>query len=219
MAYEKCSEVNREFWEELNKLDPGEVTGRTGALFQDGRYHLPFLDRELVIDPQGGRVQIAGAPETDPGFRVCLTTLLYLLRLDIRALDAPISPLEFPGGATFFRGHHGLPQAPLEERFGQDAAAFAAAGARLHGERRAAGDAALAFQVFPGLTVEVILWQGDEEFPPQVSFTLPAHLDRFWHLDAVWGLLNLVTQEMLEAGAAEYERYPHVSPDLLKDEF
>jgi len=66
--------------------------------------------------------------------------------------------------------------------------------------RRAPGDAALAFQVFPGVAVEVILWRGDEEFPPRVSFTLPAHLDRFWHLDAVWGLLNLVTQEMPRPG-------------------
>jgi hypothetical protein len=58
----------------------------------------------------------------------------------------------------------------------------------------------LALRVFPGLTVEVILWRADDEFPAQVSFTLPAHLDRFWFLDAVWGLLNLVTQELLKAG-------------------
>jgi hypothetical protein len=202
MAYEKCREVNLEFWKELNQLAPEEVTGRTGAVFRDACYYLTFLDRQLVIAPRSRQVQIAGAPETDPGFRVCLTALLYLLRLDIRSLGPAISPLEFPGGAAFFRGHHGLPQAPLEERFGRDAAAFAAAGKRLHGERRTAGDAAVAFQVFPGLTVEVILWQGDEEFPPQVSFALPARLDRFWHLDAVWGLLHLVTQEMLQADAA-----------------
>lgn len=47
--------------------------------------------------------------------------------------------------------------------------------------------------------VEVILWQADNEFPAQVSFTLTAHLDRFWFLEAVWGLLNLVTQELLHA--------------------
>lgn len=201
MPYEKCRDVNPEFWGELNRLDPGEVTARTGAIFREGRYYLPFLDRELVVEAAAGRVEVTGTPEADPGFRVCLTALLYLLNLDTRSLGQPLSPLELPGGATFFRGHHGLPQAPLEERFGQDAAAFAAAGARLHGEKRVAGDAAVAFQVFPGLVVEVILWQGDEEFPPQVTFTLPAHLDRFWHLDAVWGLLNLVAQEMLQAGA------------------
>jgi hypothetical protein len=91
----------------------------------------------------------------------------------------------------------------LEARFGQDAAGFLAAGKKLHGEIRPAGDAALALQVFPGLVVEVILWQADDEFPAQVSFTLPAHLDRFWFLDAVWGLLNLLTQELLHAAAGE----------------
>jgi hypothetical protein len=55
----------------------------------------------------------------------------------------------------------------------------------------------------PGLAVEVILWQADDEFRAQVSFTLPAHLDRFWLLDAVWGLLNLVTQELLQAAPGE----------------
>ena len=92
---------------------------------------------------------------------------------------------------------------PLEERFGRDGAGFLTAGKKLHGEIRPAGDTAVALQVFPGLVVEVILWQADDEFPAQVSFTLPAHLDRFWFLDAVWGLLNLVTQELLHAASGE----------------
>jgi len=92
---------------------------------------------------------------------------------------------------------------PLEERFGRDGAGFLTAGKKLHGEFRPACDAAVARQVFPGLVVEVILWQADDEFPAQGSFTLPAHMDRFWFLDAVWGLLNLVTQELLHAASGE----------------
>jgi hypothetical protein len=63
--------------------------------------------------------------------------------------------------------------------------------------------AAPALTVFHHLVVEVILWQADDEFPARVSFTLPAHLERFWFLDAVWALLNLVAQELLQAGAGE----------------
>ena len=48
--------------------------------------------------------------------------------------------------------------------------------------------------------MEVILWEADEEFPAQVSFTVPSHLDRFWQLDAVLGLMGLVVKEMLRAG-------------------
>ena len=203
MAYEKCIDVSEEIWKEFEDREPREITGRTGALYQEGVYHLPFLDRTLLLSPVRRQVQVAGAPEAEPGFRLCLTALMYLLRIDPARLGPGISPLELPGGATFFRGHHGLPSGPLEERFGRDAAGFLAAGKKLHGEPRPAGDAAVALEVFPGLVVEVILWQADDEFPAQVSFTLPAHLDRFWFLDAVWGLLNLVTQELLQAAAGE----------------
>jgi hypothetical protein len=199
MAYEKCADVSREIWHDLKERDAAEVTARTGVVFREGFYHLPFLHGELMIDPGRARGLVQGEPHREIGFRTCLTALLYLLRVDPQALGPAISPLEFPGGATFFRGHHRLPNAPLEARFGQDVPGFLAAGIRLKAEPRPAGDAALAFQVFPGLVVEVILWQADEEFPAQVSFTLPGHLDRFWNLDAVWGLLSLVTQELLQA--------------------
>ena len=57
------------------------------------------------------------------------------------------------------------------------------AGADLGGEPLAAGDAALAFSVFPGLLVEVILWSADEEFPAQVPFTVPPHA---WRNSGIW---------------------------------
>lgn len=199
MAYETCSDVSQEIWNDLRERDPQEITRRTGARFEEGTYHLRFLDRTLVLDPIRRQVQVAGEPQAESGFRLCLTALLYLLKIDPALLGPGISPLELPGGATFFRGHHSLPSGPLEERFGRDVAGFVAAGKKLHGEIRPAGDATIAMQVFTGLVVEVILWQADDEFPAQISFTLPAHLDKFWFLDAVWGLLNLVTQELLTA--------------------
>lgn len=176
------------------------MTGRTGVVFREGEDQLPFLDRELRIDPARRQVRVLPGMEEDPGFRACLLALTYLLHLVPSGLGPPIGPLELPGGATFFRGHHMLPNAPLEARFGRDLAGFLAAGRKLGAEVQPAGDSALALRVFPGLPVAVILWQADEEFPAQVSFTLPAHLDRFWFLDAVWSLLSLVAQALLKAG-------------------
>ncbi|MBM4294493.1 MAG: DUF3786 domain-containing protein [Deltaproteobacteria bacterium] len=202
MPYERCADVSGELWNDLQELDPEEVTGRTGAVYKENLYHLPFLNRKMLISLPDRQVRVAGKPEAEPGFRACLTALQYLLHVDVSTLGPPISALELPGGATFFRGHHGLPAKPLETRFGEDKAGFRAAGERLGGEARAAGDAALALPVFPGLLVEVILWEADAEFPAQVSFTVPANLDKFWHLDAVWGLLSLVGQELITAADA-----------------
>ncbi len=201
MPYEKCAEVSEEFWRELRQTDPEAVTRRTGAVFSGNSYRLPFLDRELLVDLAEHRILVSGAEDVEPGFRLCLTALLYLLYVDPIALGPLVSPLDLPGGTTFIQksGPHSLPNKPLEDRFGSDLEGFLAAGRRLGAEVRQAGDGALALQVFPGLMVEVILWQADEEFPAQVSFAVPSHLDRFWHLDAVLGLLTVVVQELLKA--------------------
>jgi hypothetical protein len=199
MLYETCEEVHEEFWQELAALLPAEVTRRTGAVWQKGVYRLPFLNRELEVDPAARQVRLMGENIRSPDFRLCLTVLLYLNRVHLEELGPPISPLELPGGSTFFmeRGPHALPHAPLVERFGEDPDSFLAAGLALGGVIRAAGDVALAFEVFPGLTVEVILWAQDEEFPAQVSFTVSRGLERFWHLDAVLGVLQLLVREIL----------------------
>lgn len=211
MSYETCCDVSVEIWNDLRARDRAEILARTGVNFTDGVYHLPFLNRTLLLAPEKQQVTIAGADNTEPGFRLCLTAILYLSNIDPALLGPGISPLDLPGGVTFFRGHHAVPNASLEERFGRDVAGFLAAGAKLGAEPRPEGDAALMFTIFPGLRVKVILWAADDEFPARVTFTLPAHLDKFWFLDAIWGLLNLVTQELL--GAAMPDK-PQESPGV-----
>ena len=201
MLYNRCSEVDENFWLDLAQTDPEDILRRTGVRRHQQVFHVPYFNRELVVDLDRRRIFLADAPEEEPGFRRCLITLLYLLLMDTAALGPPISPLELPGATMFFqsRGPHALPSAPLEDRFGLDLAGFFEVGRGLGAEKRAGGDGALAFRVFPGLTVEVILWQGDEEFPAQVSFTVPSQLHRFWQLDAVLGLLGVVVKELLQA--------------------
>jgi hypothetical protein len=201
MRYNRCSEVDEKFWLDLAQADPEDIRRRTGVKHHQNAFHVPYFNRELVVDPEQRHIFLADAPAEEPGFRRCLITLLYLLLIDTGALGPPISPLELPGATMFFQksGPHALPSAPLEERFGRDLASFLEVGRRLGAENRVSGDGALAFRVFPGLTVEVILWQADDEFPAQVSFTVPSQLHRFWQLDAVLGLLGVVVMELYQA--------------------
>jgi len=201
MLYSQCAEVNREFWRDLRRADPEDIWRRTRVRRRDDGFRLPFFNEEVVVEAEAQRLFRTVAPAAEPGFRLCLIALFYLLYIDTGELGPPVSPLELAGATIFFqaRGPHALPGAPLEERFGRDLPGFLAAGRRLGGKPRPGGDGALALTVFPGLKVEVILWQADEEFPAQVSFTVPANLDRFWQLDAVLGLLVVVAEELLRA--------------------
>jgi hypothetical protein len=203
MLYNRCSEIDDKLWLDLAQADPEDILRRTGVRRQQQVFQVPYFNRELVVDQEHQSVFLADAAEEEPGFRRCLITLLYLLLIDTAALGPSISPLELPGATMFFqkRGPHAIPSALLEERFGRDLTAFLEVGRRLGAEIRANGDAALAFRVLPGLTVEVILWQADDEFPAQVSFTVPSQLHRFWQLDAVLGLMGVVVKEVLQTDA------------------
>lgn len=201
MPYEKCSDVSSEYWRELKQADPAEIQRRTGIVQDKGRWRLPFLNRELNLDIDQGRIWVSGAEDTEPNFRTCLTAILYLLRVDPSALGPQVSPMELTGASTFIQAHgpHSLPNPDLERAFGSQLPAFLEAGRRLGAAKREDGDAALALTIYPGLSVEVILWEADEEFPAQATFTVPAHLERFYHLDAVLGLIQLVVKELLAA--------------------
>jgi hypothetical protein len=203
MLYNRCAEVNEEFWRDLAKADPEDIFRRTGVRRQQNAFRFSFFNQEAVADLDQKRVFRTAAPEEEPGFRRCLVSLLYLLLIDTAELGAPISPLELTGATTFFqgRGPHAIPSAPLEDRFGWDLAGFLEAGRLLGAESRDQGDGAFALTVYPGLSVGVTLWEADEDFPAQVSFAVPANLDRFWQLDAVLGLMGLVVKELLRFAA------------------
>ena len=53
MVYETCSDVSPEIWNDLSGRDPQEISRRTGARYEEGVYHLKFLDRTLVVDQEG----------------------------------------------------------------------------------------------------------------------------------------------------------------------
>jgi hypothetical protein len=203
MLYNRCAEVDEKFWRDLAQADPEDIARRTGVRRQQNVFRFSYFNQETVADLDEKRVFRSAAPEEEPGFRRCLVTLLFLLRVDTAGLGPPVSPLELTGATTFFqsRGPHAIPSVPLEERFGRDLAGFLEAGNRLGAEPRDRGDGAFAVWVYPGLSVEVTLWEADDEFPAQVSFTVPSNLDRFWQLDAVLGLMGLVVKELLRAAA------------------
>ncbi len=201
VLFEKCSQVDAALWAALAAADPREVQGRTGVRGEGGVYHLPFLNRILAIQPAVRQSHMQGREGEDPSFQLCLAALLYLMKVDAADLGSrQASPKEFRGGTTFFQGPHALPVSRLEERFGNDREGFLTAGLSLGGEVRPLGDAAVALTAFPGLTVEVILWLADEEFDAQVNLTITSGIEKFWALDGVWALLNVVTRELWRAG-------------------
>jgi hypothetical protein len=53
--------------------------------------------------------------------------------------------------------------------FGPDVSLLVKAAEKLGGRAIDAGDAGFEFAVFPRVPIQLILWEGDEEFPPEAN--------------------------------------------------
>jgi hypothetical protein len=200
VLYQKCRDVDGALWEALERANSVEIVQRAGASYQEGVYLLPFLNRVLEVHPSKRIVKVRGQSDSEQEFQLCLTTLLFLLHVDAAQLPSrQVSPKEYKGGVVFFQGPHALPTARLEERFGYQRGLFLTVGRSLGGVEGGQGDATVVLTAYPNLSIEVILWLGDEEFSPKVVLTTPAALERFWALDGIWALLNVVTREFWRA--------------------
>lgn len=66
---------------------------------------------------------------------------------------------------------------PTAEAYDNDPEGFLRACRALHGEKLPFGDIGCAVELFDGLKIAMVLWRGDEEFPPRLRY--------FWDENAV----------------------------------
>lgn len=76
---------------------------------------------------------------------------------------------EIPGAGFYFSAFVKRAVDPLKKAFGDDVSALKAASEKIGGKAIDAGDAGYEFPVFPKVPVQLILWEGDEEFPSEAN--------------------------------------------------
>ncbi len=161
------------YQERYRALDPQEASHRTGAPFDaaSGAFTLTVLGYtinaawpEFVLAP--------GDPEACPrelyGTKAQILLLRHLLEGTGAEATGSFMPYrELPWGSVYDQQFTGRCMMRLAFGFGSKLDAFKKACGALGGIPYAKGDAAFDLPFLPGLTVRLILWAGDEEFPPQ----------------------------------------------------
>lgn len=188
----------------LCTLLPGQPYGQDGLLFTSFQEDI-LLDRRqqaLCCQGPGGWERLA-----DPQLE--FLTLLFLAKnTTVQPPTYDLISVADMKEAHYFKGPHRLPVEVLSERFGQDLPAFQRAAALLGGEPLAMGDAAFTFRPLPRLPVTLILWLGDEEFPPQINVLFDRNIEAYLSASGVWLLVNLVSSTLLWRATSPPEHYP-----------
>ena len=152
----------------FEKLDPQEAAKRCGVSFENGCFTVQMLNSTYRI----AWPEYTITAEREDAFALtnlpCQTFLLrYLLEGRQAALSLGYKTFrEMPWGELYITPYTGRCLTRAAFTFGTQVPAFAAACERMGGEKLPHGDAGYGFGFLGGYRMQLMIYAGDEEFPP-----------------------------------------------------
>ncbi len=151
-------------------VTPAEIVQRLSFVTWDGAaFHLTLLDRAFVLSWPEYAIAVL-----DGGAVPSLPVQTFLLRLLLEGTDVPPDGTwktfrEMPWGELYHKPYTGRVLTRAAFTFGSRLEAFRQACQRLGGEPVKHGDAGFRFQLVGPYAMELLVWEGDEEFPPSAQ--------------------------------------------------
>ena len=171
--------------EQFAALDPHEAAARTGVKFDGAAFTVRLLGTDYRVAYPTAAV---AAPD---GTTPPLPLQTFLLRLLLLGrLDAPTDEFktfrELPWGEVYIKPFTGRVLTRAAFTFGTRIAAFRAAAEKLGGIPLKHGDAGYEFTLFDRYRLRLLVWEGDDEFPPNAQLLYTANFaDNFAAEDRV----------------------------------
>ncbi len=153
--------------------DPAELSARSGVPYADGKFSLTLLGRPVTVSwPEMETRFTDDGTETASNTRILLGRLLLEGKLEA-ARGQLLAYTDMPWGNVYAQQFRGRCILRLAGTYGSSLPAFEEAAARVSGVPAENGDRSFDLPFLPGLTVRLILWEGDDEFRPtaQILFS------------------------------------------------
>ena len=164
-------EVPFAFYEEkFRTLEPASVTERLSGVQWDGQeFTLSLLGRRFAIaHPQYAIWALDGGKL--PPLPAQTFLLRYLLESrDVSWTGAWKTFREMPWGEMYIKPYTGRVLTRAAFTFGTRVAAFRAAAEKMGAEPVKHGDAGYQFDLIGGYKMRILVWEGDDEFPPNAQ--------------------------------------------------
>ena len=164
-------EVPFAFYEEkFRALDPASVTERLADVRWDGKeFTVRLLGRDFAIAHPEYAIRVLDDGKLPP-----LPTQTFLLRYLLESRDVAWKGewktfREMPWGEMYIQPYTGRCLTRAAFTFGTRVAAFRAAAEKMGAEAVKHGDAGYQFELVGGYRMQILVWEGDEEFPPNAQ--------------------------------------------------
>ena len=163
-------EVPFSYYESLfRELNPEEAAARTGAKWDGKEFYINLLGREFAIShPQYAIRAVDGGPI--PPLPTQTFLLRYLLESKTVAWTGEWKTFrEMPWGEMYIKPYTGRVLTRAAFTFGTRVAAFKAACEKMGAIPVNHGDAGYQFDLVGNYYMQILVWEGDDEFPPNAQ--------------------------------------------------
>jgi hypothetical protein len=158
--------------ESLAKTDFIQLQQRAGFTrnSSDTAMVVPFLNRVFRIELPSFEFTDVDNESKDVPIQEQVLILHYL---KAETFPSPtgrwVSYREIPGATFYHSAFLSRAVNPLKNVLGRNIEGFKKAAEKLQGKKSDTGDAAYEFYPFPKIPLMIIIWKGDEEFPPEAN--------------------------------------------------
>jgi len=156
---------------------------------------LPFFREKITITYPEGTISGNKSELSLQDQGLILHYLLYAKPLPLK--DKLITFREIPSGEFYFRPFLQRAQIPFVRFFGGKKDLFLKAGDSLGALPLAYGDAAFTVKPFPKTPVTLVLWEGDEEFPPEGTILFDESIREYLPLEDVAYLASITVYKLI----------------------
>ena len=185
--------------EELSKENFNDIARRTGIeVLEDHAFRVPFLDRVYRVGFPDFQFVDESNVSTDVLIQEQILILHFMAAGVVSGLSGNwIAYREIPGAAFYFSAFTKRAVDPLKKVFGHNLSEFSKTAEGLHGTPLDTGDAAYEFRVFPDVPLRLILWEGDDEFPPEASIIFDESIGKILSPEDVAWLSGMLVYRLI----------------------
>ena len=153
----------------FRSMDPAEAEARTGARWDGEEFYVNLLGREYAISHPDYGIRALDGGRIPP-----LPTQTFLLRYLLESKDAAWNGewktfREMPWGEMYIQPYTGRVLTRAAFTFGTRVASFRSACEKMGAVSVKHGDAGYQFDLIGGYAMQIIVWEGDDEFPPNAQ--------------------------------------------------
>ena len=155
--------------EKFRALDPAEAVARLGEIFSGEEFTLTLLGRQFAIAYPNYAIRALDGGALPP-----LPTQTFLLRYLLEGKTVVSSGdwktfREMPWGELYIKPYTGRVLTRAAFTFGTRIDAFRNAAERMGASPVKHGDAGFEFDLIGGYKMRILVWAGDDEFPPSAQ--------------------------------------------------